>query len=226
MIKNLIKFKVPSLTGELSFNILLHVVILFTILSIFFTKYVCKVSSNIINQEIKNIINDGVKKLPVEINNTLVENITLQSSSIEQFENVEDNSNKSELIDKIKQTYDVINDLKNKENIAKTIPYDYYVDLFSKEDITRQSINDEIFFYIKFTNILLIVFLISFLFYLVNNNLLNIDQIKHICLENILTFILVGIVEFLFFTNVAIKYIPTYPSLMFTSFYEDLKKLT
>lgn len=52
-------------------------------------------------------------------------------------------------------------------------------------------------------------------------------NIGHIILENIIVFIFVAIVEFWFFTNIAIKYIPTSPSLMvntlINSFKDDFK---
>lgn len=230
MITDLIKLKVPPVNSTLSFNILLHVTILFTILSIFFTKYVSKVSSNIINKVIKDIVSDGIDKTSNEINkmkNILLENIELQNNLIEKFENTDNIDEKIEIKEQIKQTFDIINELKDevqKHDIKKMFPYDYYVKLFSQEDITRKSINNEVFFYIKFTNILLIVFLVLFALYLIKTNSLNTDQIKEICLENVLTFILVGAIEFLFFTNVAMKYIPTEPSLLFTSFFDNFRK--
>lgn len=230
MITDLIKLKVPSVTSTLSFNILLHVTILFTILSIFFTTYVSKVTSNLINKEIKDIISDGIGKTSNEINNmknTLLQNIELQNNLIEQFENTDNVDEQIEIKEQIKQTYDIINVLKDQvegNDIKKILPYDYYANLFSKEDITRKSINNEVFFYIKFTNILLIVFLVLFALYLVNTKSINTHQIKEICLENILTFILVGAIEFIFFTNVAMKYIPTEPSLLFTSFFNNFRK--
>ena len=46
----------------LSFNILLHVTILFTILSLFFRYYISKVSSNAINNEVKHLIEKNIKK--------------------------------------------------------------------------------------------------------------------------------------------------------------------
>lgn len=221
MIADLIKLKVPLVTSTLSFNILLHVTIFFTILSIFFTTYISKVTSNIINKEIKHIVIDIIDKSINKNKNNLLENITLQNSLIEQFKNTDNIDKKIEITNKIKQTYDIINVLKDR--VQPIFPYDYYVNLFSKEDIIRKSINNEVFFYIKFTNILLFIFLILFTLYLVKTNALNTHQIKEICLENILTFIFVGILEFVFFNNVAMKYIPIKPSLLFTSFMDGLK---
>ena len=48
-------------------------------------------------------------------------------------------------------------------------------------------------------------------------------NITHIIVENIIVFICVGIVEFWFFTNIAIKYIPTSPSLMVNTLINSLK---
>ena len=218
---------ISSNTGILSFNILLHIVILFTILSIFFMKYICSVSSNIINNEIKHIVHDSIKKSSYSIKNTkskLYQNIIDQNKLFEQFTETENNEDKLKIKDQINQMSDIIDKLKDKVKNNNPFKYDYYYDLFSKEDYTRKSINNEVFFYIKFTNILLVVFLILFVFYLLKTKTLNKEQISEVCLENVLTFMLVGIIEFLFFTNVAMKYIPSEPSLIFTSFIDGFNK--
>lgn len=264
MISDLTKLKIPEVNSTLSFNILLHVTILFTILSLFFTHYITKISSKIINNEIKHIVEDNVSKSSESINKMkekLFENLNLQNNLIEKFENSNDTNEKKILQNQITQTYNIINDLKDKlnldvpsnidqlnlpsnidqlnvpsniinelkdkiklNNIKKYFPYDYYHSLFSKEDAMRQSINNEVFFYIKFTNILLVVILLLFTFYLLKTNSITIDQIKEISIENILTFICVGAIEFLFFTNVAMKYIPTDPSLISKSLIGFLRK--
>jgi hypothetical protein len=218
----------PSSTSILSFNILLHIVILFTILSIFFTKYITNVSSNIINDEITHIVHNGIKKSSNSIKNAknkLYQNIIDQNKLIEQFTETENNEEKLKIKDKINQMNDIIDKLKDKiQNNNIEFKYDYYFDLFSKEDYTRSKINNEVFFYIKFTNILLIVFLILFVFYLLKTKTVNITQINEVFLENLLTFMMVGIIEFLFFNNVAMKYIPSEPSLIFTSFIDGFNK--
>jgi len=219
----------PSSTSILSFNIFLHIVILFTILSVFFIKYISNVSSHIINNEIKHIVHDGIKKSSHSIKNTkskLYQNIIDQNKLLEQFTETENNEDKLKIKDKINQMSDIINKLKEKvqNNNNNTFKYEYYYDLFSKEDYTRKSINNEVFFYIKFTNILLVVFLLLFVFYLLKTKTLNKEQISEVCLENVLTFMLVGVIEFLFFTNVAMKYIPSEPSLIFTSFIDGFNK--
>ena len=229
MINNLIKLNVPKVSPTLSFNILAHVTILFIILSIFFTKYVCNISSNIINNEIKTIVKEGMKKTSEEIlkiKNQLTDSINLQNNLIENFENTDNLDEKIDIKNQIEQTFNKINELKDQINleIKKKFPYDYYVNLFSQDDITRKSINNEVFFYIKFTCILLIIFLVLVTFYLLKTKSITIDQIKEISIENVLTFIFVGIVEYVFFTNVAMKYIPIEPSLIFKSLINSLNK--
>jgi len=219
----------PSSTSILSFNIFLHIFILFTILSVFFIKYISNFSSHIIINEIKHIFYYGIKQSSHSIKNTkskLYQNIINQNKLLEQFTETENNEDKLKIKDKINQMSDIINKLKEKvqNNNNNTFKYEYYYDLFSKEDYTRKSINNEVFFYIKFTNILLVVFLLLFVFYLLKTKTLNKEQISEVCLENVLTFMLVGVIEFLFFTNVAMKYIPSEPSLIFTSFIDGFNK--
>lgn len=49
-------------------------------------------------------------------------------------------------------------------------------------------------------------------------------SLGHIIQENIILFVFVGIFEFWFFTNIASKYIPSPPSLMYKSAIESIKK--
>lgn len=48
--------------------------------------------------------------------------------------------------------------------------------------------------------------------------------IKHILIENLVIFALIGVVEYLFFTHIASKYIPVKPSTIVHSFIESLKR--
>ena len=108
-------------------------------------------------------------------------------------------------------------------NIIDKFPYDYYINIFKQQDIFRQTINNNLFTQIMLVNILLVIFLIFFISISLLNNTLTMGEIGHIFLENMITFIFVGIVEFLFFMNVATKYVPTAPSLLFVSFFTSLK---
>lgn len=48
--------------------------------------------------------------------------------------------------------------------------------------------------------------------------------LKHIVIENILVFAGIGVVEFLFFTKVALKYVPAPPSAIIKSFFKSVEK--
>jgi hypothetical protein len=52
------------------------------------------------------------------------------------------------------------------------------------------------------------------------------SQLYYVLLENIITFIFVGIIEVVFFLNVALKFVPSPPSLIFTSIIDNLKKVS
>lgn len=52
---------------------------------------------------------------------------------------------------------------------------------------------------------------------------ISITEVWHIFLENIITFIFVGIVEVIFFLNIALKFVPAPPSLIFTSLLSAIK---
>ena len=46
--------------------------------------------------------------------------------------------------------------------------------------------------------------------------------LKDILIENGLTFFFVGIIEYLFFTKVALNFVPTKPSLLVNTFFDDI----
>ena len=122
----------------LSFNILLHIVILFTILSIFFIKYISGVTSNIMNNEIKHIIHDGIKNSSNTINNTkkiLYQNMIDQNKLFEEFSETKNDEDKLKIKDKLEKVTNAIDKLKNKLNKNSLFKYDYYIDLFSKENL-------------------------------------------------------------------------------------------
>jgi hypothetical protein len=250
MLTDIIKLKVPHVNSQNSFNILLHVTILFLILSLFFRFYICGITTNMINKEIDHIISDSIKSSSSNIdqikskinsykqvkNNLLAMHKTTNnkqqkkeiSNKISDVKNIMNNlkilvpefteiSNKNNMINE-----DIINNITNKIN--NNFSYDYYVNLFSKEDTSRKQLNDYVFFYTNIINSVLILTIILFGFYLRKTNSMGMNEMKLIFFENILTFACVGVVEYLFFTKVALKFIPAPPSTMYTSFVNSLKK--
>jgi len=211
------------LNPKFALNILIHVAILFTILSVFFSKVISNLASNAINKELEHIIKDSFKpaklykdkllkkfnelKDNISDNDTQLNNIkfllakvtgenNLPSFPIELFKNLGDKSDTS---------------------------FDYYLKLFSNEDRTRLRVNNELFDKIKIANILIIGFVVIISTLFIYNNIVSFEEFKHILLDNVVTFTFVGIVEVLFFLNIALKFIPAPPSLIFTSFIESMK---
>ena len=77
--------------------------------------------------------------------------------------------------------------------------------------------------WVKFLSIILIVFLIIGLIVTIIILQFSCNKctgINSIILENIITFIFIGIVEYLFFTKVAFKYVPSPPSTLVTSLFK------
>lgn len=231
-----------------SFNILLHVTILFTILSLFFRYYITKVSSNAINNEVKHLIEENIKKAKPsmeQIKNKISEYKQIKNDLTNAYIASEEVNTKNQLQSRISEVTNKLNNLKvlipqfmdtnNKmidgntinnitHNITDNFSYEYYEKLFSEEDLTRQKVNNEILLYMKIINILLILTLLFFGFYLLKTNSLEKNEMKTIVLENILTFICVGFVEYLFFTKIILKFVPAPPSTIVTSLISSLKK--
>ena len=111
----------------------------------------------------------------------------------------------------------VLNTINNAKNT------DYYLKIYSKEDPRRQINNEDIFYYLNVVNVLLVIILLIFTIYLVSTKQIQMFDIVEILLENIITFLLLGMIEIAFFLNVALKFIPTKPSLIYESFITALK---
>jgi hypothetical protein len=235
---------------DLIVNILLHVTILFTILSMFFMFFIASISSDAINHELKSSIKDSFDYLKDGFDH-LKEDETINNKIIDlkkEYDNLVSLYNNNELLNsetliinaKINDILLQINNLQflNKSmdipitysslpDISywmKNLSFDYYLNLFSNNNITRERVNNQLFTEIKIINFLLILFLIIFVGTLYFADKLTMTEFGHILLENIITFIFVGIVEIIFFLNIALKFIPVPPSLIFKSLIESLKK--
>jgi hypothetical protein len=107
--------------------------------------------------------------------------------------------------------------------MSKSVNIDKLKSVFSKPDALVEMHNKWLFRSIILVNICLfiIVCLISFLLMKQCNQCI---PLKHILIENGLTFTLVGIVEVLFFKFVALKYVPTKPSTIISAFLNSVTK--
>ena len=180
--------KMPSSCQEtksyipLAVNVALHVLILFTILSLFFMFYISKVETNAFATEIKGNIEKAI------------DGISGQMS------------------------------FKDKQVLSAGLN-NQYVQKYKKrlQQQTRYVTvyNDWLFksMYISMAGIAIIVVIVLLLL------MYQCDQcipLKDILIENGLTFFFVGIIEFLFFTKVALNFVPTKPSLLVNTFFDDI----
>ena len=208
------------LNPKFALDILIRVAILFTILSVFFSKVISNLSANAINKELEHIIKDSFK--PAKL---YKEKLLKKFNQLKDTPSVNDSQ-----INNIKFLLAKVNGDNNLPSfpveLVKNIDdksFDYYLKLFSNEDRTRLKVNNQLFDKIKIANILIIgcTIIISTLF--IYNNIVSFDDFKHILLNNVVIFTFVGIIEVLFFLNIGLKFIPTSPSLIFKSFVESMK---
>jgi hypothetical protein len=237
---------------KLIVNIFLHVTILFTILSNFFMYYSADVSSDTINHELKNFIDVSFEPLHInksKINdkiNTLKQQYT---NLITQYSN--DNTIQTQTSMISFKLNDILLQINNLEFLGGSLPvpistkslpalilpnlydvssyiknlsFDYYLDLFSKNNDTREKVNNQVFSEIKIVNFLLILFIVIFIGTLNFTGSLTMGEFGNILLENIITFLFVGIVEIIFFLNISLKFVSARPSLIFKSLINSLKK--
>jgi hypothetical protein len=107
-------------------------------------------------------------------------------------------------------------------DIIDEIPYEKLKRQYKTADDYQQLNNDWLKKSLFITNLFL--FLIITFSILLIKKICNIDlDVKHILKINLFTFIGIGIVEYLFFTHVALKYIPTSPSLIVESILNNTK---
>lgn len=100
----------------------------------------------------------------------------------------------------------------NTNNYINNFDYNYYKKLYSQQDTTRQLVNQQVINKIIHVNILLIIITILFSITLLLTKNINYEDIKDLLFENFISFTIIGIIEYLFFTNIALNYIPTPPS--------------
>ena len=152
-------------------NISIHVLFLFSILSILFIKIISTLESDTINDELKNVIADSI----------------------------DDNYNKLNQNQKL-----LIN-----EGI-KYVDFKNIIKLYDSEDVSRRLNNEGVYnsIYVAIASLIVILFIIL----LVSKKLCNNVPLKYILIENIIIFAGVGVVEYLFFKYIILKYIPVKPS--------------
>jgi len=121
-----------------------------------------------------------------------------------------------------------MNEIKKDENVSKLLsmlPLDDIQEEFSTENKTVHAINNGITHVVTSVNIFLWLILIIVVIILKSTCQDGCGlHLSHIIIENILIFILIGSVEFLFFKFIASKYVPVPPSFMTTYFLQNIQE--
>lgn len=110
------------------------------------------------------------------------------------------------------------------QEVLDTLPLDKLQQVYGKQDKAVQSHNDGLFTSILISNILLWGMLIIVILLINYSCGKNID-IKSIAVENGLTFMFIGVVEYLFFSLIAFKFVPVEPSFISQQMLEKVKNL-
>jgi hypothetical protein len=209
------------LNPKFALNILIYVAILFTILSVFFSKVISKLTADAINNELEIIVKDSFKPTKLYKQKLLDKYNELKDKIPEDDARL---NNIKFLLAKINSDSDLpsfpIDLIKNFSNES----LDYYLNLFSSEDRTRLRTNDQVFNKMYIANIIIVGFVVIISTLFIYNNIVSYDDFKYILVNNILTFAFVVVIKVLFFSNISLKFIPTSPSLIFTSFIDGMKE--
>jgi protein-S-isoprenylcysteine O-methyltransferase Ste14 len=166
---------------NLIINILIHIIILFTFLSVFFYTYASKIEERAFQQELGNMIEQDLGKI-------LNENPEAKAE-LKTF---------TPILYRLQKLY---------EN----------PDRFTEERNKMLKI-------ITVIVIVSLVFIVLAIFFSVRFDCHKNISILEIIKENIILFIFVGLTEFIFFTKIAMKYIPSKPSLLVNTMIITLKK--
>lgn len=164
-------------------DIVIHVLILFSIVSLFFVFYVSKIETDTINSQI-------IKNLNNAIDGGL-------SSVNPKIKTVLNDIGKSQIYQKIKNSYQAENSYRETNNkwLFKTI-------------------------YMSIGFLLIITVLSTLILTKQCNKCIN---VKEILVINFVTFIFIGIVEYMFFTHVGEKYVPSKPSEIADTFFDRIQ---
>jgi steroid 5-alpha reductase family enzyme len=176
---------------SVTINGILHILILFTFLTILFFTLVASLEKSSFENEMTKEINNSVKSMSSNLS-------AEDKEQVSKFVNQPVNENGQ-------TTLDIGIDRYSK-------PSDFIIEHNKWVKITAISV-----ILVVLLCILIIIFVLSY-------SCNKCTGITSIIKENVVTFMFVGLVEYLFFTQIAFKYVPTPPSTMITSLIDSFKK--
>ena len=176
---------------ELNMNILIHMFILFIILSFLFWVVIAKLETSAISNEVSNNIETTFQVLQNQLGKKL---------------NQEKKNKINSLLEKSTQNIKIL------------------ADIYKKPDKVMQNNNKKLLQQNIIIGILLFIVIITVLTTLRFACGITGFPIFSIIKENLVLFLGIGLIELLFFLQVASKYIPTKPSQIVTNFINGLKE--
>lgn len=174
-------------------NTVLHILILFTLVSCLFIFFISGLTENHINEQFLKLIDNN-----------------FSSNQLKSF--IGSNKTLTNLINSFDKTK------------TKNLLTNMYSNLTNNENELRISINHEIIYKILMIISSLILISIILIFFQFKIGCFS-EQFIHLIVELLIVFSLVGYIEYWFFTNVALKYIPVYNTTMISVFKEKMLKL-
>ena len=203
--------KTHILHGNFIINLVSHMLLLFTLLSGLFIYYIGPNVLTIYNDTISNNINSGLKPKIDKVKLYIDDFIKDKADSSSKSSNGEP---KSELNNKISLFIDIT------KNYSDDI-YNQLLNKYSKPYRITDKNNSALFNNLKITNIILwITFCVIIAVYKSCHPEINIMEIF---INNLFIFICVGIIEFLFFSQVIMNYVPITTTYISTNIFDLFK---
>ncbi len=109
------------------------------------------------------------------------------------------------------------------KEVLNSLPLNTLEKIYSNPDPIVQKQDNWLFFTVLIINIFM-VFSIILTYVILRYSCNMCIPIQHIIAENLAIFGIIGVVEYLFFTRIALKFVPAPPSLLITSMFDSLKK--
>jgi hypothetical protein len=188
-----------SIDNNFIMNSILHALILFSFLSVFFILFIAKVTTDAFQDEADSLV-DGM------INKDYVDNVL---------------TNITNFILKIPMVRTLFT-LLGIESIKTPDPdkLRHIANNFNVNSKLTDAKNNGLFKLIITINIILWIFYI--IICIIIKNIDSSFHISEIIIENLIIFIFIGIIEYYFFTKIALKFIPVVPSFISKKFIEML----
>jgi hypothetical protein len=201
-------------------NVVLHVLILFTIVSSLFIFVIAKLESKSINNEFKNMIDEFVNPDKIKAILTLRKSIPeLEKAIAEKLKINKDEPQQKVILDKITGYITSMEDtdLASLKKFLESMENDY----LKNDHILRKEINKKVHEEIGIVIFFFIVIALLIYFFATKMGKYC-GFMKHLAIELLVIFACVGVIEFWFFTNVASKYVPVKPTVIITTFKNTL----